>query len=128
MFRISLSRHGNRILEREEGDLFHESYEQESSPSNEESYSDSWKVNGVSGSYNPYTTIRSALDFPPSRPLNVGKTPLTFASILGAILTAVICTVKVVLDDDSLDSSSGSSFSGNSSSGSSSSSGSLSNF
>ena len=127
-FRIGLSRRGNRILEREEGDLFRESYEQESSPSNEESYSGSWKVNGVSGSYNPYTTIRPAFDFPPPRPSNVGKTPLTFALILGAILTVVVRIVKAVFDDDSSDSSSGSSFSGSSSGGSGSSSGSSSSF
>ena len=127
-FRIGLSRRGNRILEREEGDLFRESYEQESSPSNEESYSGSWKVNGVSGSYNPYTTIRPAFDFPPPRPSNVGKTPLTFALILGAILTVVVRIVKAVFDDDSSDGSSGSSFSGSSSSGSSSGSGSSSSF
>ena len=127
-FRIGFSRRGNRILEREEGDLFRESYEQESSPSNEESYSGSWKVNGVSGSYNPYTTIRPAFDFPPPRPSNVGKTPLTFALILGAILTVVVRIVKAVFDDDSSDSSSGSSFSGSSSGGSGSSSGSSSSF
>ena len=127
-FRIGLSRRGNRILEREEGDLFRESYEQESSPSNEESYSGSWKVNGVSGTYNPYTTIRPAFDFPPPRPSNVGKTPLTFALILGAILTVVVRIVKAVFDDDSSDSSSGSSFSGSSSGGSGSSSGSSSSF
>lgn len=127
-FRIGFSRRGNRILEREEGDLFRENYEQESSPSNEESYSGSWKVNGVSGTYNPYTTIRPAFDFPPPRPSNVGKTPLTFALILGAILTVVVRIVKAVFDDDSSDSSSGSSFSGSSSSGSGSSSGSSSSF
>lgn len=127
-FRIGLSRRGNRILEREEGDLFRESYEQESSPSNEESYSGFWKVNGVSGSYNPYTTIRPVFDFPPPRPSNVGKTPLTFALILGAILTVVVRIVKAVFDDDSSDGSSGSSFSGSSSGGSGSSSGSSSSF
>ena len=117
--RIGLSRRGDRILE---------SYEQESSPSNEESYSGSWKVNGVSGSYNRYTTIRSAFDFPPPRPSNVGKTPLTLALILGAIFTVVVGVVKAVFDDDSSDSSSGSSFSGSSSGGSGSSSGSSSSF
>lgn len=127
-FRIGFSRRGNRILEREEGDLFRESYEQESSPSNEKSYSGFWKVNGVSGSYNPYTTIRPAFDFPPPRPSNVGKTPLTFALILGAILTVVVRIVKAVFDDDSSDGSSGSSFSGSSSGGSGSSSGSSSSF
>ena len=127
-FRIGFSRRGNRILEREEGDLFRESYEQESSPSNEKSYSGFWKVNGVSGSYNPYTTIRPAFDFPPPRPSNVGKTPLTFALILGAILTVVVRIVKAVFDDDSSDGSSGSSFSGGSSGGSGSSSGSSSSF
>ena len=127
-FRIGFSRRGNRILEREEGDLFRENYEQESSPSNEKSYSGFWKVNGVSGSYNPYTTIRPAFDFPPPRPSNVGKTPLTFALILGAILTVVVRIVKAVFDDDSSDGSSGSSFSGSSSGGSGSSSGSSSSF
>ena len=127
-FRIGFSRRGNRILEREEGDLFRENYEQESSPSNEKSYSGFWKVNGVSGSYNPYTTIRPAFDFPPPRPSNVGKTPLTFALILGAIFTVVVGVVKAVFDDDSSDSSSDSSFSGSSSGGSGSSSGSSSSF
>lgn len=109
------------VLER--GDRFLESYEQD-----EKSYSGSWKVNGVSGSYNPYTTIRPAFDFPPPRPSNVGKTPLTFALILGAIFTVVVGVVKAVFDDDSSDSSSGSSFSGSSSGGSGSSSGSSSSF
>ena len=105
------------------GDRFLESYEQDG-----KSYSGSWKVNGVSGSYNQYATIRSAFDFPPPRPSNVGKTPLTFALILGAILTAVVGVVKAVFDDDSSDSSSDSSFSGSSSGGSGSSSGSSSSF
>ena len=105
------------------GDRFLESYEQDG-----KSYSGSWKVNGVSGSYNPYTTIRPAFDFPPPRPSNVGKTPLTFALILGAIFTVVVGVVKAVFDDDSSDSSSDSSFSGSSSGGSGSSSGSSSSF
>lgn len=113
--RIGLSRRGDRILE---------SYEQESSPSNEESYSGSWKVNGVSGSYNPYTTIRPAFDFPPPRPSNVGKTPLTFALLLGAIWIAVVGVVKSIFDgDDDGDSSysgSGGGFSGSGSGSSSS--------
>ena len=105
------------------GDRFLESYEQDG-----KSYSGSWKVNGVSGSYNQYATIRSAFDFPPPRPSNVGKAPLTFALILGAIFTVVVGVVKAVFDDDSSDSSSGSSFSGSSSGGSGSSSGSSSSF
>ena len=109
------------VLER--GDRFLESYEQDG-----KSYSGSWKVNGVSGSYNQYATIRSAFDFPPPRPSNVGKAPLTFALILGAIFTVVVGVVKAVFDDDSSDSSSGSSFSGSSSGGSGSSSGSSSSF
>mgnify|MGYP000887360377 FL=1 len=109
--RIGLSRRGDRILE---------SYEQESSPSNEESYSGSWKVNGVSGSYNPYTTIRPAFDFPPPRPSNVGKTPLTFALLLGAIWIAVVGVVKSIFDgDDDGDSSYSGSGGGSSGSGSS---------
>lgn len=112
--RIGLSRRGDRILE---------SYEQESSPSNEESYSGSWKVNGVSGSYNPYTTIRPAFDFPPPRPSNVGKTPLTFALLLGAIWIAVVGVVKSIFDgDDDGDSSYSGSGGGSSGSGSGSSS------